>query len=163
MYVCVCVCVSMRISAWDMNNTFVCALISHNQQTDFSLQTNNCLGCMLYVCTTISTDFTSLTLAFRYNLNGPKAGSTDVFVDNLPGIPDNISPSLSGGYWVGIGLVRNTMVDSLGEHFSFLRMAIAKVGRLNRTGSFNDCVCICVNLSHNTPTYLYIVENRTTN
>ena len=51
--------------------------------------------------------------AYRYHLSGAKAGTVDVFVDNLPGIPDNISPSASGGYWVAFALVRSSMLDSL--------------------------------------------------
>ncbi|XP_071511647.1 adipocyte plasma membrane-associated protein-like [Diadema antillarum] len=38
----------------------------------------------------------------KYFLTGPKTGSTEVFIDNLPGMPDNIRPSRSGGYWVGL-------------------------------------------------------------
>ena len=44
---------------------------------------------------------------FRYYLSGPKAG-TKVFADNLVGIPDNISPASSGGYWVGSGASRHS-------------------------------------------------------
>eukprot|EP00731_Ephydatia_muelleri_P022636 Em0015g219a len=42
----------------------------------------------------------------RYHLKGPREGTTDVFVDNLPGLPDNIKPSLRGGYWVALAVVR---------------------------------------------------------
>ncbi|KAJ8045375.1 Adipocyte plasma membrane-associated protein [Holothuria leucospilota] len=38
----------------------------------------------------------------KYYIRGQKAGDKEIFVDNLPGIPDNIRPSSSGGYWVGI-------------------------------------------------------------
>ena len=49
----------------------------------------------------------SLYLLFeRYHLKGPKAGTMDVFADNLPGLPDNVRKSSSGGYWVGIAIVR---------------------------------------------------------
>ncbi|XP_071832561.1 adipocyte plasma membrane-associated protein-like isoform X2 [Apostichopus japonicus] len=38
----------------------------------------------------------------KYYIQGDKAGNKEIFVDNLPGLPDNIRPSKSGGYWVGI-------------------------------------------------------------
>ncbi|KAK2190443.1 hypothetical protein NP493_81g00003 [Ridgeia piscesae] len=36
----------------------------------------------------------------RYHLKGPKKGQVDTFVENLPGLPDNIRPSSDGGYWL---------------------------------------------------------------
>ncbi|XP_071480359.1 adipocyte plasma membrane-associated protein-like [Diadema antillarum] len=41
----------------------------------------------------------------RYHLTGPREGETEVFVDNLPGVPDNIRPSRRGGYWIGLAFV----------------------------------------------------------
>ena len=51
----------------------------------------------------------------------------DIFADNLPGTPDNISPSSSGGYWIGIALVRNPLTDLFTDDLSFMRSVIAKV------------------------------------
>ncbi|KAK3596049.1 hypothetical protein CHS0354_032577 [Potamilus streckersoni] len=42
----------------------------------------------------------------KYNLLGPNAGQVEVFADNLPGLPDNIRRSSSGGYWVGFAGIR---------------------------------------------------------
>ena len=42
----------------------------------------------------------------RHHLRGENEGQTEVFIDNLPGLPDNIRPSSHGGYWVGIATVR---------------------------------------------------------
>lgn len=36
----------------------------------------------------------------RYYLKGPKAGTHDVFIDGLPGYPDNLSRDGKGGYLV---------------------------------------------------------------
>nr|QKV49916.1 hemomucin [Locusta migratoria] len=36
----------------------------------------------------------------RYYLKGEKKGSTDIFVDKLPGLPDNLSHDGKGGYFV---------------------------------------------------------------
>ena len=34
----------------------------------------------------------------------PQAGSTDVLVDNLPGVPDNIHRASAGGFWVALAV-----------------------------------------------------------
>ncbi|KAG8233760.1 hypothetical protein J437_LFUL003831 [Ladona fulva] len=36
----------------------------------------------------------------RYYLKGPKAGRSDVFLDGLPGVPDNIKPNGEGGFLI---------------------------------------------------------------
>ncbi|KAK3864707.1 hypothetical protein Pcinc_029625 [Petrolisthes cinctipes] len=38
----------------------------------------------------------------RHWLHGPKAGQTEMFVDRLPGFPDNIRPNGKGGYYIAI-------------------------------------------------------------
>lgn len=43
----------------------------------------------------------------RYFLKGKKKGQTEIFADVLPAEPDNIRPSSSGGYWVGLTSARN--------------------------------------------------------
>lgn len=42
----------------------------------------------------------------RVHVAGLNKGGMDTFVDNLPGFPDNIRPSSSGGYWVSMPAVR---------------------------------------------------------
>ncbi|XP_064623449.1 adipocyte plasma membrane-associated protein-like [Lineus longissimus] len=49
---------------------------------------------------------TSRARIMKYHLTGPLKGQTKVFNENLPGLPDNIRPSESGGYWVGFASVR---------------------------------------------------------
>jgi sugar lactone lactonase YvrE len=49
----------------------------------------------------------------RHHLRGPKAGTTEVFIDNLPGFPDNIRRASDGGYWVALGAKRSKIVDYL--------------------------------------------------
>ena len=43
----------------------------------------------------------------RYWLKGPKAGTHDTFIDNLPGFPDNISSNGKGTFWLALFTVRN--------------------------------------------------------
>lgn len=48
----------------------------------------------------------------RHHLTGPAAGTTDVFVDNLPGFPDNLSFG-DGTLWMAAPSPRQAMVDVL--------------------------------------------------
>lgn len=48
----------------------------------------------------------------RYWLKGDKQGTTDMFVENLPGFPDGISSNRSGTFWIALPTPRNPKVDS---------------------------------------------------
>ncbi|MGH8561383.1 MAG: SMP-30/gluconolactonase/LRE family protein, partial [Nevskiales bacterium] len=47
----------------------------------------------------------------RYWLKGPKAGQHDVFIDNLPGLPDGVSCSEAGVFWVALVYPRLADMD----------------------------------------------------
>jgi sugar lactone lactonase YvrE len=47
----------------------------------------------------------------RYWLQGPNAGTADLFVDNLPGFPDGISGNRQGRFWVALLTPRLASVD----------------------------------------------------
>ena len=49
----------------------------------------------------------------RYWLKGPNAGTSDIFIDNLPGFPDNITANRKGTFWVAFFTVRNDLVDRM--------------------------------------------------
>ncbi|RPJ12439.1 MAG: SMP-30/gluconolactonase/LRE family protein [Desulfobacteraceae bacterium] len=49
----------------------------------------------------------------RYWLKGPKAGSADIFLDNLPGFPDNVTSNRKGNFWVALFTVKNNQMDSM--------------------------------------------------
>ena len=49
----------------------------------------------------------------RLWLSGDKAGSTDVFAENLPGFPDNISTGTDGLIWVTQASPRDAVLDRL--------------------------------------------------
>lgn len=71
-------------------------------------------------------------------MTGPKTGSTEVFIDNLPGMPDNIRPSRDGGYWVGMAFAngrRGLLSMDLIAPYPWLKRFIAKVG-LIRSAEF---------------------------
>jgi sugar lactone lactonase YvrE len=49
----------------------------------------------------------------RYWLEGERAGTHEVFIDNLPGIPDGISSNGADTYWLALFTVRNPVLDAL--------------------------------------------------
>ncbi|KAM3863415.1 adipocyte plasma membrane-associated protein [Diretmus argenteus] len=49
---------------------------------------------------------TTMARIRRVHVSGLNKGGMDTFVDNLPGLPDNIRPSSTGGYWVAMSAVR---------------------------------------------------------
>jgi sugar lactone lactonase YvrE len=51
----------------------------------------------------------------RYWLQGEKAGTSDVFVDGLPGFPDNIRTDADGNYWLAVPSLRDPLLDSLAD------------------------------------------------
>ncbi|XP_067389035.1 adipocyte plasma membrane-associated protein [Emydura macquarii macquarii] len=62
---------------------------------------------------------TTLARIRRYYVSGLMKGGADMFVENMPGFPDNIRLSSSGGYWVAMSAVRPnpgfSMVDFISE------------------------------------------------
>ncbi|MDJ0763580.1 MAG: SMP-30/gluconolactonase/LRE family protein [Myxococcota bacterium] len=49
----------------------------------------------------------------RYWLDGEKAGTSDVFFSNLPGIPDGMSSNGRDTYWVALYTPRNALLDRM--------------------------------------------------
>nr|XP_020650399.1 adipocyte plasma membrane-associated protein [Pogona vitticeps] len=62
---------------------------------------------------------TTMARIRRYYVSGLMKGGEDMFVENMPGFPDNIRISSSGGYWVAMSAVRAnpgfSMMDFLSE------------------------------------------------
>lgn len=53
----------------------------------------------------------------RHHLAGPRAGTTETVIENLPGYPDNLNRS-SRGYWLGLVSERRAVIDgSAGSPF----------------------------------------------
>ena len=52
----------------------------------------------------------------RYWLKGEKAGSYDLFADNLPGFPDGISSNRQGTFWLALPTPRNAIIDRVHPH-----------------------------------------------
>lgn len=49
----------------------------------------------------------------RYWLKGEKAGTSDIFIDNLPGFPDGISSNRQGRFWLALPTPRLPNVDNM--------------------------------------------------
>lgn len=61
-------------------------------------------------------------------------GGEDIFVENLPGFPDNIRLSSTGGYWVAMSAIRPnpgfSMMDFLSDK-PWIKRIILKVKKKN--------------------------------
>jgi sugar lactone lactonase YvrE len=51
----------------------------------------------------------------RHGLEGPDAGRTEVLLDNLPGLPDNVNNGLNGRFWVGLVVRRSSQLDAMSD------------------------------------------------
>lgn len=61
----------------------------------------------------------------RYWLKGSKAGSHEVFIDNLPGLPDNLSFNGRDRFWVALYAPRNALLDATAA-LPFVRKMIVR-------------------------------------
>ncbi len=85
------------------------------------------------VALSVDEDFLVVAECYRYRLTrywlkGPRAGTTDVFADNLPGFPDNLSRDARGTFWVAFFTVRNDFLDKVQPH-PLLKKLIARLPR----------------------------------
>ncbi|WP_160288975.1 SMP-30/gluconolactonase/LRE family protein [Pseudomonas knackmussii] len=64
----------------------------------------------------------------RYWLAGPKAGQNEVFIDNLPGLPDNLQGDRAGTFWVALPSPRKADADFILPH-PWLKAQLAKLPR----------------------------------
>ncbi|CAM1362632.1 conserved hypothetical protein [Tenacibaculum litoreum] len=49
----------------------------------------------------------------RYWLKGSQKGTTDVFLDNLPGFPNGVSRRSDGSFWLGFSTKRDSSLDEI--------------------------------------------------
>lgn len=73
---------------------------------------------------------TAMARIRRVYVSGLMKGGADMFVENMPGFPDNIRPSSSGGYWVAAATIRAnpgfSMLDFLSDK-PFIKRMIFKL------------------------------------
>lgn len=63
-------------------------------------------------------DFLLVNETYRYRitrfwLKGNKVGQREIFIDNLPGFPDNITRNQKGEFWVSLFTIRNDRMDNM--------------------------------------------------
>ncbi len=63
----------------------------------------------------------------RYWIKGPKAGTSEIWIENLPGFPDNISSDGKGHFYLALFTVRNFMVDRILHGRPWTKNIIAKL------------------------------------
>ncbi|CAL4126171.1 unnamed protein product, partial [Meganyctiphanes norvegica] len=86
---------------------------------------------------------TARSRVHRYWLKGPKTGQSEIFIDQLPGSPDNIRPRPDGGYYISLCGTKNA--DNLDE--------IETADKINRHPMFRKIICrifACIQLTCNT-------------
>lgn len=66
-----------------------------------------------------------LQLLNRYYLKGPKAQTSEIFVDGLPGMPDNLKSNKRGSFYVPLVIGRSPYLENIGSYPN-LRMIFAK-------------------------------------
>lgn len=64
----------------------------------------------------------------RYWLQGPKEGKSEIFIDNLPGLPDNLQGDRAGTFWVALPSPRKADADFILPH-PWLKAQLAKLPR----------------------------------
>ena len=74
-----------------------------------------------------------MLFTFRLYIKGPLKGTNDIFIDNLPGYPDNIKKNKMGNFYVGMASVRFEGASPIGSFLDIvgpypaLKRFIAKV------------------------------------
>jgi len=64
----------------------------------------------------------------RYWLTGDKAGTHEVFIDNLPGLPDNISYDYDNNlFWVAMFAPRSDSLDALAQQPAWIKKLVARL------------------------------------
>ncbi|NUO78448.1 SMP-30/gluconolactonase/LRE family protein [candidate division KSB1 bacterium] len=67
----------------------------------------------------------------RYWLKGERAGTSDIFIDNLPGFPDGISAGGNGAFWLALFTVRKPIADRL-HPYPFAKTLLARLPKFLR-------------------------------
>ncbi|MEK7485395.1 MAG: SMP-30/gluconolactonase/LRE family protein [Planctomycetota bacterium] len=62
----------------------------------------------------------------RYWLTGEKKGTTDIFLDNLPGFPDGISSNGNDLFWIAVGAPRDPVLDTISP-YPFLKKVVTRL------------------------------------
>ena len=87
------------------------------------------------------------TLMYRiqkYWLKGDKAGTSEIFIENLPGFPDNVSSNEEGIFWVALFNPRNNFVE-MSSNKPFLRKMVLRLPELLQPQPVNHSFVLGLN------------------
>ena len=87
------------------------------------------------------------TLMYRiqkYWLKGDKAGTSEIFIENLPGFPDNVSSNEEGIFWVALFNPRNNFVE-MSSNKPFLRKIVLRLPELLQPQPVNHSFILGLN------------------
>jgi sugar lactone lactonase YvrE len=62
----------------------------------------------------------------RYWLKGERPGASDIFSDNLPGFPDNVSANADGSFWLALFTIRKPLADRI-HPYPFAKKLLARL------------------------------------
>lgn len=79
------------------------------------------------------TNFFVILSFIRYYLKGPNAGKSEIFIDGLPGMPDNIKKIGKGTFYIPLVITRSPVLDQISQ-YPTIRMLINKlIGTIDLT------------------------------
>ncbi|KAL8246848.1 hypothetical protein R6Q59_008064 [Mikania micrantha] len=94
----------------------------------------------------------------RYYIRGEREGSIDVFIDRLPGLPDNIRYDGEGHYWIGIA-AEHTREWDLARRYPYVRKVLAFLEKyLKRPSVEKNAGAVVVDLDGNLIARYYDAE-----
>ena len=80
----------------------------------------------------------------RYWLKGEKTGTSDIFIDNLPGFPDGISRGEGGVFWLAIPSPRNPVMDDAHPK-PWLKELIVKLPKFMQPAAIKQGLVVALN------------------
>jgi sugar lactone lactonase YvrE len=89
----------------------------------------------------------------RYWLDGARAGQNELFADNLPGFPDNITFNGTNRFWVALANPRNGLLDRLAP-YPFLRKVVARLPSWLRPQPVRHGLALALDLDGRPVSYL---------
>jgi len=81
---------------------------------------------------------------WRYWLQGSRAGSSELVLENLPGFPDNINTGLDGRFWIGLVAPRNSMIDAISDK-PWVRKVVQRLPAFLRPSAVPSSHVIAIN------------------
>lgn len=66
-------------------------------------------------------------------MKGPKAGKSEIFIDGLPGMPDNIKRNSKGSFYIPLVMARIPIFDNISEYPTIRMIATKFLGIIDFT------------------------------